>query len=85
MPKEICTQWPVHQDLEHSGPWPMREEICTHWPVHQDLEDRGPCTKTQITVAHAQRDMHTLARAARPRTQCTVHDHLEGSGQGIKT
>ena len=26
----------------------------THWPVHQDLEDSGTCTKTQITVAHAQ-------------------------------
>ena len=63
----------------------MREEICTHWPVHQDLEDSGPCTKTQITVAHAQRDMHTLARAARPRTQCTVLNDLESSGQGTKT
>ena len=63
----------------------MREEICTNWPVHQDLEDSGTCTKTQITVAHAQRDMHTLAHAARPRTKCIVHDHLEGSGQGTKT
>ena len=39
----------------------------------------------QITVANAGRDVHTLPRAARPRTQCAVHNDLEDSGQGTKT
>ena len=39
----------------------------------------------QITVANAERDVHTLPRATRPRTQCAVLNDLEDSGQGTKT
>ena len=59
--------------------------VYTHWPVHEEISIHWPMHQHQNTVANAGRDVHTLPRAARPRTQCAVHNDLEDSGQGTKT